>query len=215
MTSKSTGCTCGCCAGTSVQTPGGESNLPGLPAVAYRTGTWPTFKESMLARLSSADYPALSYLKTRDDDDFSIALIDAAAVMLDILTFYQERLANESYLRTATQLDSLTQLSRLIGYQPTPAIAASTYLAFTMRTATGLPPDPTTAAITIPAGTQVQSVPAQGQTPQSFQTSADILAKPDWSALPVLAGGPGQPGPAPPASTSRARRPSCSRAMPS
>lgn len=199
MTSKSTGCTCGCCAGTSVQTPGGESNLPGLPAVAYRTGTWPTFKESMLARLSSADYPALSYLKTRDDDDFSIALIDAAAVMLDILTFYQERLANESYLRTATQLDSLTQLSRLIGYQPTPAIAASTYLAFTMRTATGLPPDPTTAAITIPAGTQVQSVPPQGQTPQSFQTSADILAKPDWSALPVLAG---RPWPARPGATS-------------
>ena len=51
--------------------------------------------------------------------------------MLDILTFYQERLANESYLRTATQLDSLTQLSRLIGYQPSPGIAASTYLAFT------------------------------------------------------------------------------------
>ena len=87
----------------------------------------------MLARLSSADYPALSYLKTRDDDDFTIALIDAASVMLDILTFYQERLANESYLRTATQLDSLTQLSRLVGYQPAPAIAASTYLAFTMK----------------------------------------------------------------------------------
>ena len=86
--------------------------------------------------------------------------------MLDILTFYQERLANESYLRTATQLDSLTQLSRLIGYQPAPGVAASTYLAFTIKAATGLPPNPTTTAITIPAGTQVQSVPAQGQTPQ-------------------------------------------------
>ena len=193
MTNTQAGCTCGCCAGTSVQTPGGEYNLPGLPAVAYRTGTWATFKESMLARLSSADYPALSDLKTRDDDDFSIALIDAAAVMLDILTFYQERLANENYLRTATQLDSLTQLSRLIGYQPTPAIAASTYLAFTMRAATGLPTDPTTTAITIPAGTQVQSVPAQGQTPQSFATSADILAKPDWNALPVQTGRPWLP----------------------
>ena len=169
----------------------------------------------MLARLSSADYPALSYLKTRDDDDFSIALIDAAAVMLDILTFYQERLANESYLRTATQLDSLTQLSRLIGYRPTPGIAASTYLAFTMRAATGLPTDPTTAAITIPAGTQVQSVPAQGQTPQSFETSADILAKPDWNRCPCRPGAPGCRRPAPPASISRERRPSCSPATPS
>jgi hypothetical protein len=183
-------CTCDCCAGISVQTPQGETNRPGLSSVAYRTGTWATFRESMLARLSSSDYPALAYLKTRDTDDFSVALIDAAAVMLDILTFYQERLANESYLRTATQLDSLTQLARLIGYQPSPGVSAATYLAFTIKAATGLPTDPATGAITIPAGTQVQSVPAQGQSPQSFETSNDIIAKADWNALPVQTGLP-------------------------
>jgi len=156
-------CTCGCCSGISVQTPAGEYNLPGLPAITHRTGTWATFKDSMLARLSSADYPALAYLKTRDDDDFSIDLLDATAVVLDILTFYQERLANESYLRTATQLQSLTALSCLIGYQPVPGIAASTWLAFTLKAATGQPPNPATTAITIPAGTQVQSVAAQNQ----------------------------------------------------
>ena len=111
-------------------------------------------------------------------------------MVLDILTFYQERLANESYLRTATQLRSLTELSRLIGYQPSPGVSAATYLAFTLKAAPGLPPDPSTPAITIPAGTQVQSVPAQGQTPQTFETSADILAKPDWNALPVQTGDP-------------------------
>jgi hypothetical protein len=178
-------CTCGCCSGTAIETPQGELNLPGLSAIAYRTGTWATFRESMLARLSSADYPALASLKTRDTDDFSIALLDASAVLFDILTFYQERLANESYLRTATQLRSLTELARLIGYQPAPGVAAETYLAFTIKAATGLPSDPTTTAITIPAGTQAQSVPAQNQTPQSFETSADILAKADWNALPI------------------------------
>jgi hypothetical protein len=186
-------CLCGCCAGTSVAIPRGESNRAGLPAIAYRTGIWATFRESMLARLSSADYPALAPLKTRDTDDFSIALLDGSSVMLDILTFYQERLANESYLRTATQLFSLTQLSRLIGYQPSPGVAAAAYLAFTIKAATGLPTDPTTAAITIPAGTAVQSVPAQGQTPQTFETSAPILAKADWNALPVQTGFPWVP----------------------
>jgi hypothetical protein len=186
-------CTCGCCAGTSVQTPQGENNTAGLSAIAYRTGTWATFKESMLARLSSSDYPALTNLKTRDDDDYSIALLDASAVVLDILTFYQERLANESYLRTATQLYSLTQLSRLIGYQPSPGVSASTYLAFTLSSAPGLPTNLNTTAITIPLGTTVQSVPAQGQTPQSFETSAAILAKPDWNALPVQTGVPWVP----------------------
>ena len=123
-------CLCGCCAGVSVLTPQVKDNPPGLPAIYYRAGTWATFKESMLARLSSSDYPALSSLKTRDDDDFTIAFLDATAIVLDVLTFYQERLANESYLRTAGQLRSLTELSRLIGYQPAPGVSAATYLAF-------------------------------------------------------------------------------------
>jgi len=186
-------CTCGCCGGISIATPQSESNLPGLSAISYRTGTWATFRESMLARLSSSDYPALAYLKTRDTDDFSIALLDASSVVLDILTFYQERLANESYLRTATQLRSLTELARLIGYQPVPGISALTYLAFTVKAATGLPTNLNTQAITIPAGTQVQSVAAQNQAPQTFETSADILAKPDWSALPILSSSPWTP----------------------
>jgi hypothetical protein len=177
----------------SVQTPLGELNLPELPAIAYRTGTWATFRASMLARLSSAEYPALSGLKTRDQDDFSIALLDASSVMLEILTFYQERLANESYLRTATQLQSLTGLARLIGYQPAPGVGSSVYLSFTLQAAPGSPADPATTAITIPKGTQVQSVPAQAQSPQTFETSADILAKADWNALPVQTGVPWTP----------------------
>jgi Baseplate J-like protein len=191
--SGSDSCTCGCCAGISAQTPQPITNLPGQPAISYRTGTWAIFKDSMLARLSSADYPALAALKTRDDDDFTIAFLDATSVVLDILTFYQERLANESYLRTAVQLQSLTELSRLIAYQPAPGIAASVYLAFTLKSAPGLPPDPSTPPITIPAGTQVQSIPGQGQTPQTFETSAPVPAKADWNALPVQTGQPWVP----------------------
>jgi hypothetical protein len=142
----------------------------------------------MLARLSSSDYPALAPLKTRSDDDFTIALLDATSVMLDILTFYQERLANESYLRTAVQLRSLTELSRLINYQPAPGVSASTHLAFNLKTAPGQPADPSTPAITIPVGSQVQSVPAQGQKPQTFETSVAIQAKPDWNSLAVATG---------------------------
>jgi hypothetical protein len=76
-------CLCGCCAGTSVQTPQMETNRPGLNALAYRVGSWATFKESMLARLSSSDYPALQALRTRADDDFTVAFLDATS-MFDI-----------------------------------------------------------------------------------------------------------------------------------
>ena len=187
-------CTCVYCSGTSAQTPILRENLPGLTTVPYRAGTWSSFKQTMLARLSSADYPALAALRTRADDDFTIALLDATSVMLDVLTFYQERLVNESFLRTATQLSSLTQLSRLIGYQPSPGVAASTYVAFTLRGTPNQPPPPTSAPpITIPAGTRMQSVPAQGQTPQTFETSIDIPAKPDWTALPLQTSQPWLP----------------------
>jgi hypothetical protein len=188
-------CDCGCCAGTSVQTPAPEFNRAGLPSINYRTGTWATFRESMLARLSSSDYPALARLTTRDNDDFTIALLDASSIVLDILTFYQERLANENYLRTAAQLRSLVELSRLIGYEPAPGVSSSVYLAFTLKMTPGLAPDPSTPAITIRKGTQVQSVPAQDQKPQIFETSADILAKADWNALAVQTTQPWVPEP--------------------
>ena len=49
--------------------------------------------------------------------------------------------------------------------------------------APGAPADPTTHGDHHSAGTQAQSVPAQGQTPQTFETSARHPAKADWNAL--------------------------------
>ena len=97
----------------------------------------------MLARLSSADYPALRYLKTRDTDDFSIALLDASSVVLDILTFYQERLANESYLRTATQLARSPNSPASSATSPRPASRPKPTSPSPSRPPPGLPPTQT------------------------------------------------------------------------
>ncbi|HEX8237099.1 MAG TPA: putative baseplate assembly protein [Abditibacteriaceae bacterium] len=169
---------CGCCAGVSVETPVEVSNRPGLSAIVYRTGTHVTFKESMLARLSSSNLPALSTLKTRDNDDFSIALLDAWATVGDVLTFYQERIANESYLRTATERLSLLQMARLIGYGLRPGVAASTLLAFTLEDAAGAP-----LQSVIEIGVKAQSVPGPGEKPQTFETIEKIEARTTWNAL--------------------------------
>ena len=59
---------------------------------------------------------ALRGLTTRADDDFTIALIDAWAVVSDVLTFYQERQANEHYLRTATERRSIALCGRHFGW---------------------------------------------------------------------------------------------------
>ena len=46
------------------------------------------------------------------------------AYLGDILTFYQERIANEAYLRTSVQARSTAMLVSLIGYRPGPGRAA-------------------------------------------------------------------------------------------
>ena len=53
--------------------------------------------------------------------------------MGDVLTFYGERIATESYLRTATERRSILELARLIGYELKPGVAASTLVAFTVE----------------------------------------------------------------------------------
>src|SRR5262249_22025220 len=121
---------CGSCAGLQRETPARIDNPPGQTAIDYRVGVHARFKASLLAQLSGAALPAWEAFTARDDDDFTIALCDALATTLDVLAFYQERIANESFLRTATERRSVLELARLIGYELAPGVAASTYLAF-------------------------------------------------------------------------------------
>lgn len=178
MSEKNSSDDCGCCEGLTAETPVEVVNRPGLPAVAYRVGIHSRFKDSMLARLSSSELPQLAGLRTDDDDDFSIALLDAWAMVADVLTFYQERIANESYLRTATERRSLLELARLIGYELRPGVAASAHLAFTLETGPGAP-----AKSTIPAGAKVQSIPGPGEKPQTFETSEALEARGEWNEI--------------------------------
>jgi hypothetical protein len=171
---------CGCCAGVSDETPQAIDNRPALSSIDYRVGTYSTFKASMLAALSDPALAPLALLRTRDSSDFSVGLLDAWAVALDILTFYQERFANEAFLRTAVDQRSVFELARLVGYVPSRGVAASTVLAFTLSDASGSPDN-----VVIPAGTRVQSIPGPGQKPQVFETSTNITAVISWNALPV------------------------------
>jgi len=174
-----------CCQGTAPQTPEAIGNRPALGQVSYRAGRYATFLASMRAALSGTGDPELApltALRTRDPADFTIALLDSWAVVLDILTFYSERVANEAFLRTAVEQRSVTEIAALVGYVPSPGVSASATLAFTLASAPGSP-----AVVPIPAGTRVQSVPGPGQSPQVFETSADLTALAAWNALPAQA----------------------------
>jgi hypothetical protein len=167
---------CGCCAGLQAETPQASVNRPGLSALTYRVGVYAQFKASMLARLSTAG--ATRNLRTRENDDFSIALVDAWAALLDVLTFYQERIANECYLRTAIERRSVLELARLIGYELRPGVSATADLAFTLEDAAGAPE-----LVPIEIGTKVQSVPGPNEMPQMFETVERMVAQRSCNAI--------------------------------
>jgi predicted phage baseplate assembly protein len=187
MTSSSgcpTNCGCaGCRTGTALETPAPVFNPPGQSALAFRVGTHGQFLSSMRARLSSPAYPALSGLTVRSTDDPAIALLDAWAVLGDLLTFYSERIADEGYLRTATQDTSIQMLGRLVGYRPRPGVAGGTALAFTIDPPAT--PGGDTVAL-LPAGTRAQSVPIPGNDSQYFETGDDLTARSSLNQLGVL-----------------------------
>ena len=182
---------CGCCEGVQQLTPADETNRAGLRALNYRVGTHGQFLQSMKARLGTievqgvgsdgqtpATFRPLQGLTTRDGGDPSIALLDAWATLGDVLSFYQERIANENYLGTATERRSVLELARLVGYTLRPGVAASTFLAYTID-------EKQTAPVILPTGTAAQSVPNPGEEPQTFETSDDLLARPEWNNLQV------------------------------
>jgi uncharacterized phage protein gp47/JayE len=157
--------TCGCCEPEAAPTPARIDNRPGLSAIAYRIGTYSAFREAMLQEIAGTS--DLAALRTRLSDDHAITVLELWATVADVLTFYQERIANEGYLRTARLRDSVLRMARLIDYQLGPGAAATTLLAFTLEK---------DARVKIPVGLRVQSVPGQDEKPQKFETLEAITA---------------------------------------
>src|SRR5690348_6242966 len=166
---------CGCCEGVEILTPAAIDNRPGLNAISYRVGTHGTFLETMKARLSGSPFLSLSGLKTRNAADPAIALLDAWATVADVLTFYQERIANEGYLRTATQRRSILELARLVGYRLRPGVAASVHLALTIEA--------NEKVLIEPYQVRAQSVPGPGELPQNFENVEELEARGVWNKL--------------------------------
>jgi hypothetical protein len=185
---------CDCCDGVEAETPQALFNRSGLSSINYRVGDYARFRASLHAALSSSAFAKLSPLHTRDDDDFTIGLIDAFACSADVLAFYQERLANESYLRTSVERISLQEMGKLVGYRLRPGVAAETWLAFALdkppTPPAALAPEPGNFVTGIPAslkldvGTKVQSVPGPDEKPQTFELVEALAdARPAWNAM--------------------------------
>ncbi|MDI3385043.1 putative baseplate assembly protein [Streptomyces sp. B-S-A8] len=179
-------CSCGgaCGAGghDERRAPVAPHNPPGRTALDYRVGTYGSFLSAQLDRLASPAYPALEGLTVRTPDDPAVGLLDATAVLGDLLTFHSERIADEAYLRTANEHRSLVLLGRLVGHRPRPGVAASTHLAYRLDR----DPRAESLQVLVPRGARSHSVPASGdEDAQTFETAEDLTARWDWNELKV------------------------------
>jgi len=150
--------------------PAPISNRPGLPHIAFRIGAYSDIREYLLRQLDVD--PTLSPWTHRKPDDPGIALLEGAAILGDILTFYQELYANEAYLRTARWRESIADLVKLLGYRLTPGVGGHGTFAFLVHGA---------APVLVPSGFPIAAQLTSAATPDDFQTSSDLTAYPRLS----------------------------------
>lgn len=157
--------------------PRRPANRPALPRIGYRIGRYPEFVEFLARRIDSAvELEAWSH---RSADDPGIALLEGAAIVGDILTFYQERYANEAFLRTATWRESVADLVRLLGYRLAPGLGGRATFAFEVKGK---------AAVTVPAEFPLKADLADVPDPVDFQTASTLVAWPQLSRFRLYRG---------------------------
>jgi len=140
-------------------------NPPARATIDYRVGDFLSFRHALLlslsgeTELSSSDGPIWRPVP----GDLGLQMAEWWAVCADVLTFYNQRIATQAYLRTADQLPSIQRLIRLLGYRPHPGIGSHGVLAAVTSGTTPL---------TLPAGFPIQSKPGPGKQPQTFELNA-------------------------------------------
>ncbi len=145
--------------------PQGLFNRPGQSTLNYRVGDYTSFRQALLQALP--DENELRHWRPGAEGDLAVQLVEWWAYLADILTFYNERIAHQAYLRTADLPESLSRLIRLLGYRPRPGIGARGELAALL-----VNPDK---PLILPQGFAIQSKPGPGQQPQIFELNADTL----------------------------------------
>lgn len=159
--------------------PRERSNAPGQKRIGYRLGSHAQIMRALLDAIGDAErHPLIAELQTSEDDDWTIALLDSFATMADVLTFYQERIAQESYLRTATERGSVRNLARHVDYELRPGKAASVFLSLTLEDAPGAPE-----AVRLDKDLTVMSVPGPGEQMQTFETAEPLTGWAEWNAI--------------------------------
>ncbi len=144
------------------------TNIPaGLKELPRQVATFPEFRRAMLAEIHH--YAPLANWQARKEDDLGLMLIEMWAYICDSISFYDDVIAHEAYLRTSRMRPSVRKLLGLLGYLPRPAIAGTVKLA---ALADGRKP------VSISKGTAFRSGSFGEEPPQIFELEKDTAIHP-------------------------------------
>jgi hypothetical protein len=122
--------------------------------------------DSLLAQLLAKKAEKLPGYTETSSNDLGILLIELFALLGDSLSYYQDRILQESFLSECTERTSALKLARLLGYVPSTNQAATVDVIFTLSS--------NPSGVTLVQGTQVATVPADGETRKVYSLSADL-----------------------------------------
>lgn len=142
-------------------------NRPGLSRIDYRIGSYSDIMEAILWNLNRN--AVLSNWTHREKEDPGIALLEGAAILGDILTFYQEIYANEAYLRTAHWKESISDLVKLLGYRLSPGLGGRATFVFEVK---GDKP------VIVPMGFQIKAQVTGSEQSVEFESVKEVKAYP-------------------------------------
>lgn len=150
-----------------------------VPAIDYTGKDYTGFINSMLAFATTA-FPEWT---NQNPGSLEVMLLESLARELDVLSYYGDRIIGESFIGTATQLESVIQLATLLGYTPGQPIAATGTVTF--QSTVGGP------SVAVPAATQVTTNFITGlNSPIVFETTAAVTVPANGGTVsaPVIQG---------------------------
>lgn len=139
----------------------------GLASLPRAPGLFPDWRARLLAAVGRE--PQLDGWRAREPGDLGLMLIEMGAYVLDVTSFYDQLVANGSYLGTAQLAGARRRHVSLLGYRPRPAVGSKVWLA---AEADG------PRVVELAAGTAIRSGAFGANPPQVFELETDARIEP-------------------------------------
>lgn len=103
-----------------------ETTVEDTQVIDYMAKDYESFRRALIDLIPSK----ISFWKDASEADFGIVMLELFAHVADQLSYYQDRVANEAFLKTATQRTSVKYHADLIDYRMHNGASATAYIFF-------------------------------------------------------------------------------------